>query len=102
MIVNIETDIDLNIRKLEELLDKLKLAQAKSKAIRLISIKEFAEIRNCSLATAQKIYSLPSFPSENIGKTKVAELDSICKWYSQKRDKKIELLDCSKMKGGNR
>lgn len=102
MNVNLETDIDLNIRKLDELIEKLKLTEDKTKAIRLITIKEFAEIRNCSLTCAQKIYSLPSFPSENIAKTKVAELNAIITWYSQKRDKKTELLDCSISKGGDR
>ena len=102
MTFNIDTDIDLNISKLDELLNKLKLAEDRSRAIRLITIKEFAEIRNCSLACAQKIYSLPSFPSENIAKTKVAELNAIITWYSQKRDKKTEFLDCSNRKGGAR
>ena len=108
MTFNIDTDIELNIRKLDELLEKLKLAEDKSKAIRLITIKEFAEIRNCSLSTSRKIYSLPSFPSEDIGKTKVAEINAILNWYSQKHNNKDELLDCSKKerairnrKGGN-
>ncbi len=92
----VDTDIDLNIRKLDELLEKLKLMEDKSKMIHFVTIKEFAEIRNCSLATARKIYLLPSFPSEDVGKTKVAEINSIINWYSQKRDKRNELLDCSK------
>ncbi len=95
MNINIDTDIDFNIRKLDELIEKLKLTEDKTKAIRLITIKEFAEIRNCSLSCARKIYLLPSFPSEDIAKTKVAELNAILNWYSQKRDKKLELLDCS-------
>ena len=98
MTFNIDTDIDLNVRKLDELLEKLKLAEDKSKAIRLITIKEFAEIRKCSLVTAQRIYRLPSFPSESIGRIHVAELNAILDWYSQKRDKRVELLDCSNNK----
>lgn len=49
MTFNIDTDIDLNISKLDELLNKLKLAEDRSRAIRLITIKEFAKIRGCSI-----------------------------------------------------
>lgn len=65
MNINIDTDIDLNIRKLDIFLEKLKLVEEQSKVLNLITIKKFSEIRNCSISTAQKIFADPSFPSEN-------------------------------------
>lgn len=88
MTVNIETDIDLNIKKVDEMLEKMKLLENKSNMIRFVTIKEFAKIRNCSLKIAQDIFNEQSFPSESYGKTKVAEISAIINWYQQKRDKK--------------
>lgn len=49
MTLNIETDIDLNIQKANELLEKLKMIENNSQMLRFITIKEFAEIRGASL-----------------------------------------------------
>lgn len=43
MTVNIETDIDLNIKKVDELLEKLKQLEDKSKMIRFITIRRICE-----------------------------------------------------------
>lgn len=88
MTVNIETDIDLNIKKVDELLEKLKQLEDKSKMITFITIKDFSKIRNISCSQAQTMFNLPDFPSENYGKQKVVELTALINWYQQKRDKK--------------
>ncbi len=49
MNVNIDTNIDLNIKKVDELLEKMKQLEDKSKMIRFVTIKEFSEIRGASL-----------------------------------------------------
>lgn len=49
MILNIETDFDLNIKKLDEMLEKITLLEKKSKMINFITIQEFAKIRGCSV-----------------------------------------------------
>ena len=87
MRVNIESDIDLNISKLNEMLEKMKLLEDKSKMLNFITIQEFAKIRNCSIKTAQDIFNDSSFPSENYGKQKVIELEALRQWYMKKRDK---------------
>ena len=65
MTVNADTEIDLNIKKLDEMLEKLKLLEDKSKMIQFITIDEFAKIRQCSIKTAQDIFRDKTFPSEN-------------------------------------
>lgn len=54
MTVNIDTDIDFNIKKVDELLEKMKQLEDKSKMIRFITIEEFAKIRNCSRKVARR------------------------------------------------
>lgn len=49
MILNIETDFDLNIKKLDEMLEKITLLEKKSEMIKFITIQEFAKIRGCSI-----------------------------------------------------
>lgn len=94
--IQLETDIDLNIRKIEELISKLELLEDKSKMINFIGIREFANLRNCSIKTAQDIFNLDSFPCESIAKQKVISVEALKQWYMTKRDKKRELPDCSK------
>lgn len=89
MTVNVATttDIDINIKKLDEMLKKIKSVEDKSKMLNFITIQEFAKIRNCSIKTAQDIFNDKTFPSENFGKQKVVEIQALKKWYEQKRDK---------------
>lgn len=91
MTVNVATttDIDINIKKLDEMLEKIKSVEDKSKMLNFITIQEFAKIRNCSIKTAQDIFNDKTFPSENFGKQKVVEIQALKKWYEQKRDKNI-------------
>ncbi len=70
MVVNIDTDIDTNMSKLDEMIEKMKVLEDKGKMLRFITIKEFAKIRNCSLKIAQDIFNEQSFPSENYRKDK--------------------------------
>lgn len=65
MTVNINTDIDTQIKKLDELLKRLELID-NSKMITFLSIEDFARLRKCSKATAQKIFRQKTFPSERI------------------------------------
>ncbi len=87
MTINIDTDIDLNIRKLDELIKKLELAEDKSKMLTFITIEQFAQLRGCSLHVAQRLFNEKDFPSENYARTKVVLLDSLKAWYSRKHDK---------------
>lgn len=45
MNINIETDIDLNIQKVDELVSKLEALEDKSKMLCFLTPSEFAEIR---------------------------------------------------------
>ncbi len=85
--ISTEAEIDLNIKKLDEMIEKIKLLEDKSKMLNFLTIAEFAKIRNCSIKTAQEIYNAESFPSENYGKQKVVELQALKNWYMTKRDK---------------
>lgn len=47
----------------------------------------FAELRGCSIPTAQEIFNARDFPSESFGKEKVALGSAIREWYRKKRMK---------------
>ena len=79
MNINVDTDIDLNIRKLDAFLEKLKLVEDQSRVLNFITIKQFSKIRNCSISTAQKIFAEPSFPSENYRQGKGRRSNSLIK-----------------------
>mgnify|MGYP000035544879 CR=1 FL=1 len=70
MNININNDFDLNIEKLNEMLNKLQLLEDKSKLLRFVTIDEFSKIRNCSKVTAQRIFRQKSFPSERVSVNK--------------------------------
>ena len=87
MNLNLNTDFKEEIKKLDEIIEKLTLLEDKSKMLNFITISDFAKIRQCSIKTAQDIFNTDSFPSENYGKTKVAEIQAVKNWYMTKRDK---------------
>lgn len=71
MTINVDTDIDLNLEKLDELISKLELIEKdKSKMINFLTISEFSVIRNCSISTAQRIFKQKDFPSERVSESK--------------------------------
>lgn len=70
MTVNVETDIDSNIQKITEMIEKLKLLEDKSKMLNFITIADFAKLRQCSIKTAQDIFNSESFPAESYRKNK--------------------------------
>lgn len=65
MTLTIETDIDTQIKQLDEMLKKLELLEDKSKMINFLTIEDFQAIRKCSRGTANKIFLAKDFPSEN-------------------------------------
>lgn len=88
MTVNINTDIDTQIKQLDEMLEKIKLLEDKSKLLNFVTIEQLAEARNCSIKTAQDIFNDNSLPVEDYGKQKVVELNALINWYQQRRSRK--------------
>ena len=70
MTLNVETDIEEQIKKCDELLAKYEKLEEHSKKLHFITIKELAEMRNCSIKVAQDMFNLHDFPSEDFRKRK--------------------------------
>lgn len=85
--MTINVDIDEHIKKCDELLTKYEQLEQHAKQIHFVTIKEFAEIRGCSIKVAQDIFNLPDFPSEDFGKEKVVSIEALKEWYMSKRSK---------------
>lgn len=88
MLVNINTTIKEDLKTLNEYLVKCGEAEEKTKKIHFVTIREFAEMRGCSIKIAQDIFNLPDFPSEDFGKEKVVYIGALKEFYMQKRSKK--------------
>ncbi len=86
--INIDTDFDEQLKKVEELIVKCEELGDKGKQLHFITIKEFAEMRGCSIKIAQDIFNLHDFPSEDFGKEKVVYIGALKKFYMTKRSKK--------------
>lgn len=87
MTLNINTKIEEEIKKCDELLVKYEKLEKQTKQMHFVTIKEFAEMRGCSMSVAQRIYNLSDFPSEDFGKEKVVSIEALRNWYMQKRKK---------------
>lgn len=91
MNVNIDTDIELNIQKVDELVSKLEALEDKSKMLCFLTPEMFSEIRRMQFAvlhTKSIIWS--TFQVKIFGKTKVAEISGIKQFYMTKHDKNEE------------
>lgn len=88
MIVNINTDVEEQIKKCDELLAKYEQLEEKVKQLHFVNIKEFCKMRGCSIKTGQEIFNLSDFPSEDFGKEKVVSIVALKNWYMTKRSKK--------------
>ena len=86
--LNIDTDLDEQIKKCEELIKKYEELGDKGKQLHFVTVKELAKMRKCSLKTALDLFNLPDFPSEYFGKEKVVSLEALKEFYMTKRSKK--------------
>ena len=85
--IALDTDIDLEIEKIKELVRHLELVKEKTNMINFISIKEFSEITGWGEKTVQELYNRPDFPSTNFGREKKAEVHAIIQYFSVPRRK---------------
>lgn len=83
--VNIDTDITEELKKLDEMIEKLKLLEDKSKMLNFITIADFAKLRQCSIKTAQDIFNSESFPAESYRQNKSSRNRSRKKLVSSKK-----------------
>lgn len=81
MNILLNTDIDKEIQKTSELIDKLNEANQITKTLKFISIKEFCNLTGWSLKTVQNLYNRKDFPSTDFGKEKKAEVHAIIEYF---------------------
>lgn len=70
MTLNINTDIDEQIKKCDELLKKYEELENHAKQIHFLTPKELAEMRGCSIKTALDLFNLPDFPRRGLSARK--------------------------------
>lgn len=87
MNITLDTNLDVELEKVKELVRGLEEIKEKSKLIQFVSVKDFMEMSGWSEKTVQKLYNRPDFPSTNLGKEKQAELNAVIKYFSVPRRK---------------
>lgn len=87
MVINIDTDLDEQLDKANELLLCLKEIERTTDLLRFISIKELAKITGWSEKTVQTLYNRSDFPSTDYGKEKKAEIHAIVEYFKVPRRK---------------
>lgn len=85
--VEIDTNIDEQIEKVQKLIKLLETAEEKANLIQFISIKDFSKLTGWSEKTVQELYNKPDFPSTDYGKEKKAEIHAIISYFSVPRRK---------------
>ena len=86
--LNIDTDLDELIKKSNELNQQLEELGDKSKQLYFLTIKDVADMMNCSKKTVQDLFNLPDFPSIDFTKSKIVLIDALKEWCMTKRSKK--------------
>ena len=86
--LNIDTDLDELIKKCNELNQQLEELGDKSKQLYFLTIKDVADMMNCSKKTVQDLFNLPDFPSIDFTKSKIVLIDALKEWCMTKRSKK--------------
>ena len=85
MKLNIESNLDEQIEKLNEIIRKAEEAEAKVITLRFLSIKELSEITGWCTKTVQELYNRPDFPSTDFGKEKKAEISAVKEYFKVPR-----------------
>lgn len=88
MQINVNTDLDEELKKTEQILTNLKLIEDKSKALQFITIRDLEKLLGCSNAIAQEYFNLPDFPATDFPKEKKAEINAVRLFFSVPRRKK--------------
>lgn len=84
---NLILDIGEELERIEKLLRKLTELEKKTCSLSFISIKEFARLSGWSEPTVQDLFNRADFPSCDFGKTKIAEISAVKKYFSVPRRK---------------
>lgn len=79
------TDIDEQLDKVEELIKRLTDCEEKAKTIAFITPEDLAMLTGWNIKLARRIFSDKTFPCCDAGKTKVAEVSAVKRWFSQPR-----------------
>ena len=85
--ISLDTNIDEELDKIKELVNRLNEVKEKANLIQFISIKEFSKLTGWSEKTVQELYNKADFPSTDFGKEKKAEVHAIIDYFKVPRRK---------------
>lgn len=86
---NLKVDHDLaeTVRQLTALCEKINTVEEKVKALQFVTINDVVKATGWTKSTVCALFNRADFPSCDFGKTKVAELSAVIKYFSVPRRK---------------
>lgn len=85
MQVVIEKNLSEQIEDLKEIANCLEQISNSTEKLKFITIKEFAKASGMNEQTVQHLFNRPDFPSCDFGKSKIAEVEAVKKYFSVPR-----------------
>lgn len=85
MIVEVNSNLDEDIKKVDELIKKLEIANEKTIALQFITISDLASMTGWSKNTVQKLFNRKDFPACDYGKEKKAEITAVKDFFKVRR-----------------
>lgn len=85
--LRIDFEVEEQIKKVQKLIDELSELENKVNRLIFVTIEDLCDMTGWSPVTVQNLYNRADFPSCNFGKTKVAEISAVKKYFSVPRRK---------------
>lgn len=89
MEIVVQEDLKKEIEMLKKITETLNEVKESTQQLQFITIREFAKITGISEPTVQEIFRRPDFPSCDYGKSKIAEINAVRKYFSVPRRKEV-------------
>ena len=88
--INIQTDLDEALNKLQQICNKLDEAEEKAQRLQFITPKKLAEMTGWSLKIAQETFRRKDFPTCDFGKEQIAYVEAVRNYFLVARRKENE------------
>lgn len=85
--INIDFDINEKIKEVQQLVDELSELETSLNKLVFVTIEDVCKSTGWSAVTVQNLFNRKDFPSCDYGKTKIAEVSAVKKYFSVPRRK---------------
>lgn len=80
--MKIDLEFEKQIEKVQKLIDELSELENKVNRLTFVTVEDLCTMTGWSPVTVQNLFNRADFPSCNFGKTKIAEISAVKKYFS--------------------